>query len=140
MTTEIDPLLLAAELRAALGELVRHVRAADSVLPQPQLGALGWLVREGPHTTAELAERQRVRHQSMARTVHQLLQAGLIGQQPHPTDGRKLVLHATEAGVATLHDQRTRRENRLATTISRDLSPEEQLTLHQAVQLLRRLA
>ncbi|MDH6116028.1 MarR family winged helix-turn-helix transcriptional regulator [Kitasatospora sp. GAS204B] len=132
-------LQLAADLRATLGELVRHVRQ-ESALPQNQAGALGWLVREGPHTTAELADRQRVRHQSMARTVTLLLQAGLIRQERHPTDGRKLVLTATEAGRATLQDQRRRRENQLAEAIERELTEAERLTLAQAVDLLRRIS
>ncbi|MGF1428877.1 MarR family winged helix-turn-helix transcriptional regulator [Kitasatospora sp. LaBMicrA B282] len=132
-------LQLAADLRAALGDLVRQVRHAESALPQSQAGALGWLVREGPHTTAELADRQRVRHQSMARTVTLLLQAGLIRQEPHPTDGRKLVLTATEAGRATLHEQRRRREVHLATAIERELTDPEQATLRAAVELLRRI-
>ncbi|PYC88116.1 MarR family transcriptional regulator [Streptomyces tateyamensis] len=138
-SSEIDPHQLAADLRGALGNLVRHLRTEESVLPQPQAGALGWLVREGPHTTAELAQRQKVRHQSMARTVSQLLAAGLVTQRPHPTDGRKLVLHATETGTATLHEQRTRREARLAAAIAEQLSPEEQRTLAEALALVRRI-
>ncbi|WP_329563249.1 MarR family winged helix-turn-helix transcriptional regulator [Kitasatospora sp. NBC_01266] len=133
-------LQLAADLRATLGDLVRQVRDAASALPQSQLGALGWLVREGPHTTAELADRQRVRHQSMARTVTQLLQAGLIRQERHPTDGRKLVLTATATGRATLADQRRRRESHLAEAIERELTEAERLTLRQAVDLLRRIS
>ncbi|MCX4749709.1 MarR family transcriptional regulator [Kitasatospora sp. NBC_01287] len=132
-------LQLAADLRAALGDLVRRVRHAESALPQNQAGALGWLVREGPHTTAELADRQRVRHQSMARTVALLLQAGLIRQERHPTDGRKLVLTATEAGMATLQGQRRRREQHLAAAIERELTESERQTLRQAVDLLRRI-
>jgi DNA-binding MarR family transcriptional regulator len=138
-SSQIDPLQLAADLRFTLGDLVRRLRAAESELPQPQMAALGWLVREGAHTTAELAERQQVRHQSMARTVSQLLRAGLVRQEPHPTDGRKLVLHATESGAATLSTQRARREAHLAAAITRELTPAEQQTLHQAVVLLRRL-
>ncbi|MFF7631692.1 MarR family winged helix-turn-helix transcriptional regulator [Kitasatospora sp. NPDC008050] len=138
MSTDPASLQLAADLRAAVGDLVRLVRA-DTALPQNQIGALGWLVREGPHTTAELADRQRVRHQSMARTVTLLLQAGLVRQQPHPSDGRKLVLSATEAGVETLHDQRRRREQRLAEAIERELTEPERHVLRQAVELLRRI-
>ncbi|GAB2709151.1 MarR family winged helix-turn-helix transcriptional regulator [Kitasatospora kifunensis] len=137
-STDPQTLQLAADLRATVGDLVRRVRV-DSVLPQSQVGALGWLVREGPHTTAELADRQRVRHQSMARTVTLLLQAGLIRQQPHPTDGRKVVLSATEAGVERLHEQRRRREQRLAEAIERELTEQERLILRQAVELLRRI-
>ncbi|GAA1983018.1 MarR family winged helix-turn-helix transcriptional regulator [Kitasatospora viridis] len=139
MSTDPDPLRLATELRTTIGELVRHLRDTESALPQPQAAALGLLVREGPHTTAELADRQRVRHQSMARTVSQLREAGLIRQEPHPTDGRKLVLHATEAGTAVLQEQRRRREDVMAAAIERELNAEERRLLARAVPLLRRI-
>lgn len=134
-----DPLQLAADLRSTIGELVRHLRTED-VLPQNQAGVLGRLVREGPHTTAELAERQRVRHQSMARTVALLVGAGLVRQEPHPSDGRKLVLHATDAGAEALFEQRRNREGRIAEAIERELTAAEQDLLRQAVPLLRRIS
>ncbi|MDH6132527.1 DNA-binding MarR family transcriptional regulator [Kitasatospora sp. MAA4] len=134
-----DALQLAAELRSTIGELVRHLRTEDE-LPQNQAGVLGLLVREGVHTTSELAERQRVRHQSMARTVALLTEAGLVVQERHPTDGRKLVLSATEAGVRELHAQRSRREGLIAGAIARELSAEEREVLRRGVALLRRLS
>lgn len=136
---EVDPLELAAELRTAIGTLVRTLRPGDE-LPQNQAAVLGWLVREGPHTTSELAALQRVRHQSMARTVALLGEAGLVEQRPHETDGRKLMITATEAGTAALHAQRARREDTIATALTERLTPEERRLLHQAVPLLRKLA
>ncbi|MET8539957.1 MarR family transcriptional regulator [Kitasatospora sp. NPDC004799] len=134
-----DTLELAADLRAALGSLVRSLRGGDE-LPQNQAAVLGLLVRDGRTcTVAELAALQRVRHQSMARTVALMTEAGLVTQQPHPTDGRKLLVTATEAGRTALFDQRTRREHLIATAIESRLSPEEQRLLHAAVPLLRRL-
>ncbi|MFJ2861809.1 MarR family winged helix-turn-helix transcriptional regulator [Kitasatospora sp. NPDC087314] len=134
-----DTLELAADLRAAVGELVRSLRP-DDALPQNQAGVLGLLVRdEHSYTVAELATRQRVRHQSMARTVALLTEAGLVTQQPHPTDGRKLLVTATGAGRAALLEQRARREARIATAIEARLTPEEQERLRAAVELLHRL-
>ncbi|MEV7355376.1 MULTISPECIES: MarR family transcriptional regulator [unclassified Kitasatospora] len=134
-----ETLELAAELRAAIGDLVRSLRPDDE-LPQNQAGVLGVLVRdERACTVAELAEHQRVRHQSMARTVALLTEAGLVTQQPHPTDGRKLLVTATGAGRAALLEQRARREQRIATAIEARLTPEERLTLRAGVDLLRRL-
>jgi DNA-binding MarR family transcriptional regulator len=140
MTEQIDPQQLAFEVRSTIGELARRLRDEESALPQPQIAALGLLVREGPRTTAELAEHQHVRHQSMARTVTQLREAGLIGQRPHPTDGRKVVLHATDEGTALLEDQRRRREDRMAAAIESELSGAEQVTLREAMELLRRIS
>ncbi|MEV8322745.1 MarR family transcriptional regulator [Kitasatospora sp. NPDC056731] len=134
-----ETLELAAELRAAIGDLVRSLRPGDE-LPQNQAGVLGLLVRdERACTVAELAEHQRVRHQSMARTVALLIEAGLVTQQPHPTDGRKLLVTATGAGRAALLEQRARREQRIATAIEARLTPEERLALRAGVDLLRRL-
>ncbi|MFF4379087.1 MarR family winged helix-turn-helix transcriptional regulator [Kitasatospora sp. NPDC001547] len=134
-----DTLELAADLRAAIGSLVRSLRGGDE-LPQNQAAVLGLLVRdEHTCTVAELAALQRVRHQSMARTVALMTGAGLVTQQPHPTDGRKLLVTATEAGRTALLDQRARRERRIAGVIESRLTPEEQHTLRAAVPLLRRL-
>ncbi|MBV6699514.1 MarR family transcriptional regulator [Kitasatospora aureofaciens] len=138
-TPHPDTLDLAAELRAAIGELVRALRP-DDTLPQNQAGVLGLLVRdERAYTVAELAARQRVRHQSMARTVALLTETGLVTQQPHATDGRKLLITATEAGRAALLEQRARREARIAAAIEARLTPEEQAQLRASVDLLRRL-
>ncbi|MCZ4098709.1 MarR family transcriptional regulator [Streptomyces sp. So13.3] len=135
-----ETLELAADLRAALGNLVRFLRHGDE-LPQSQAAALGLLVRdERSYTVAELAELQRVRHQSMARTVALMARAGLVTQQPHPTDGRKLLVTVAEAGRTALLDQRARRERLIASTIESRLNPAEQHQLRAAIDLLERLS
>ncbi|MFE6749683.1 MarR family winged helix-turn-helix transcriptional regulator [Kitasatospora purpeofusca] len=134
-----ETLELAADLRGAIGELVRALRP-DDTLPQNQAGVLGLLVRDDrAYTVAELAALQRVRHQSMARTVALLTEAGLVTQQPHTTDRRKLLVTATGAGRAALYEQRARREARIAEAIEARLTPDERETLRSAVALLRRL-
>ncbi|MFB8235967.1 MarR family winged helix-turn-helix transcriptional regulator [Kitasatospora purpeofusca] len=134
-----ETLELAADLRSAIGELVRALRP-DDTLPQNQAGVLGLLVRDDrAFTVAELAALQRVRHQSMARTVALLTEAGLVTQQPHSTDRRKLLVVATEAGRTALHEQRARREARIASAIEARLTSDERETLRTAVALLRRL-
>ncbi|WP_030247393.1 MarR family winged helix-turn-helix transcriptional regulator [Streptomyces sp. NRRL S-350] len=135
-----DTLELAADLRAALGSLVRSLRGSDE-LPQNQAAVLGLLVRdERSCTVAELADLQRVRHQSMARTVALMTEAGLVTQQPHPTDGRKQLITATGAGRTALLEQRARREHHLADTIEARLTPAERDRLRDAVSLLSRLS
>ncbi|RKT18514.1 DNA-binding MarR family transcriptional regulator [Streptomyces sp. 1114.5] len=134
-----DTLELAADLRAALGSLVRALRDSDD-LPPNQAAVLGLLVRdERSYTVAELADLRRVRHQSMARTVALMTEAGLVAQQPHPTDGRKQLIAVTEAGHTALLDQRARREHHIATAIEARLSTEERQQLRTAVGLLDRL-
>ncbi|MEU6967624.1 MarR family transcriptional regulator [Kitasatospora aureofaciens] len=135
-----DTLDLAADLRAALGNLVRTLRDNDD-LPPNQAAVLGLLIRdERSYTVAELADRRRVRHQSMARTVALMTEAGLVAQQPHPTDGRKQLIAPTDAGRTALLDQRARREHHIATAIETRLSTEERAQLRASVELLQRLS
>ncbi|MFL6052996.1 MAG: MarR family winged helix-turn-helix transcriptional regulator [Actinoallomurus sp.] len=138
--SEVDVNEVAHDLRLVVGRLVRRARSRTDLLPTAQDAVLGHLDREGPMTTSELADRQRVRHQSMARTVGQLIALDLIAPGPHPSDARKTLLTITEAGRAELAGQRTRRAGWLAEAITSELSPEEQRDLARAVALLGRLA
>jgi DNA-binding MarR family transcriptional regulator len=129
----------AADLRPVLGQLVRRVRA-ESGVSIGQLAVLGLLDRDGPQSTSELASAQLVRHQSMARTVSQLVQAGAVDQQPHPSDGRKTQLSISALGRDLLEHERERRVDWLADAIGQELAPEELPVLEQAIELLARLA
>ena len=129
----------AADLRLVLGRLVRRVRRESSVLPLSQMAVLGHLDRNGPQTTSDLAAAERVRPQSMARTVTLLTGERLIDARPHPSDGRKTLLAISPAGLATLTAQRERREGWLAEAIERELTAAERRTLTQSIALLERL-
>jgi DNA-binding MarR family transcriptional regulator len=128
----------AADLRLVLGQLVRRVRAESSV-PIGQLAVLGLLERDGPQSTSDLAAAQLVRHQSMARTVSQLVHAGAVEQHPHPTDGRKTQLTITALGRGLLEHERERRVDWLADAIERELAQDELAVLERATELLARL-
>jgi DNA-binding MarR family transcriptional regulator len=129
----------ASELRLALGRLVRRVRA-ESGVPLGQLAVLGLLDREGPQTTSDLAAVQRVRHQSMARTVGQLVALGHVAPEPHPSDKRKTLLSITPAGRDRLEGERARRVDWLARAMEEQLTVDELRLLEQAAVLLARLA
>ncbi|MEU0227259.1 MarR family winged helix-turn-helix transcriptional regulator [Streptomyces sp. NPDC006284] len=131
--------VLAEELRQAIGQLVRAVRAADT-MPPGEAAVLGHLDRGGPRTTADLAHLRGVTHQSAAKSVKELLGRGLVRAEPHPSDGRKLLLHITEAGRACLRTERERRADWLNTAIRDALGPDEQRQLRDCVPLLTRLA
>ncbi|MET9494373.1 MarR family transcriptional regulator [Streptomyces sp. NPDC006552] len=73
---------------------------------------LGHLDRSGPQTTADLVQRRGVSHRSTANSVTVVLGGGLVRAEPHPTDGRKLLLHVTEDGRAP--PARTRSAHRFA--------------------------
>jgi DNA-binding MarR family transcriptional regulator len=139
MDVATDSALLASELRLILGRIVRRMRA-ETRLPLAQGLVLGRLDRGGPATVSALATAERVRPQSMSQTVSELEADGLVTRRPDPTDRRQLLVELTEAGNATLADERRHREGWLARAIAEDLSPAERRALEAALEPLRRLA
>ena len=129
----------ASELRLVLGQLIRRLRAEYS-FPVAQASVLSRLDREGAQTTSGLAAAERVRPQSMAQTLTELETAGLIGRQPDPADGRRVLIELTTLGRERVLEARGQREDWLAAAITDELDPEEQRTLLAAVPLLRRLS
>lgn len=131
--------LVASELRAVLGRLLRRLRA-EHRFPLSHGAVLGRLDRAGCSSVSELAAHEGVRPQSMAQTVADLEVEGLVARRPDPSDGRRMLVDLTEAGAAALQADRRHREGWLADAIAHELSPEEQRVLETAVGLLRRLA
>ncbi|MFD7667527.1 MarR family winged helix-turn-helix transcriptional regulator [Streptomyces sp. NPDC059788] len=134
----MDEEVLAEELRQSVGELVRAVRVVDA-MPPGEAAALGFLDRSGPLTTADLAHLRGVTHQSVAKSVKELVAGGLVRTEPHPGDGRKLLLHITDAGRARLRRERARRAHTLDAAIRELFGPEERRQLRDCVDLLSRL-
>lgn len=130
---------LAADLRVVLGQLVRRLRA-EHRFPLTQAAVLGRLDREGTTSIGSLAVAEKVRPQSMAQTVADLQEAGLISRRPDPADGRRTLIELTQEGRRTLQEYRRDREGWLVQALERDLSESEQRALARAVELLRRLA
>jgi DNA-binding MarR family transcriptional regulator len=129
---------LAADLRTVVGRLVRRFRQ-DRTLPAPQFGALGWLYRRGPKTTSELAALERVRQQSMAHTVLQMEAAGLVQRRADEHDGRKVLIELTHEGHESMEDFMRVGESWVSEAIEHELTPEEQLMLARAIELMGRL-
>jgi DNA-binding MarR family transcriptional regulator len=131
--------LVASELRVVIGQLVRRLRAEHS-FSLAQGAVLGRLDREGARSTSDLASAERVRPQSMAQTVSELEEGGLISRRPDPADGRRALLELTAEGRETLEAERRQRVGWLTDAISEQLTEEEQAALGEAVALLARLA
>ena len=139
METGSDTAPLASELRVVLGQLLRRLRA-EHRFPISQGTVLGRLDREGPRAVSDLAAAERVRPQSMAQTVGDLEDVGLVERRPDPSDGRRASVSLTAAGRKALEADRRHREGWLVKAIEEELTPEEQRTLGDSVSLLRRLA
>lgn len=126
------------ELRTVLGRLIRRLRA-EAALPMRQTTVLARLEREGPQSTSDLAERERMRPQSMAETVKELEAAGFVRRDADPTDGRRQLVALTPDGRQALKTDRSRREDWLARALAERLTAEERATLVRAIGLLERL-
>jgi DNA-binding MarR family transcriptional regulator len=127
------------DLRIVLGRLVRRLRV-ENTLPLRHATVLARIERDGPLGTSDLAQRERMRPQSMAETIKELVVEGFVMRDADPTDGRRWLIALTTTGRATLLRDRARREEWLATAIARELTSREQETLARAVSLLSRLA
>src|SRR3954447_26413437 len=110
---------LAATLRIAVMRLARRLRAErpETDLTLSQLAALASVDRHGPVTLGALAAHERVQPPSMTRIVGALADRGLVTRVAHQTDGRQVMVAATDAGRDLLREDRRRREAWLAQAV-----------------------
>ena len=134
MSDDVD---LAEELRAAVGDFVRRVRAHDT-MPAGQAAVLGHLGRAGSLSIAELARREQVRHQSMTRTVGLLAEQGLVELGTAETDRRQVVVAITGEGSERLATERHARASAIAGAL-RELTPDERSIATRIPEILKKL-
>lgn len=123
----------------SLGRRLRLERAAGG-RTSLELSVLGQLHRRGPLTPGEIAGAERVRPQTLTRTLTSLAAAGLVSRADHPRDGRRVLLGLTEAGLAALRRDMAERDSWLALTMTATLSSTELEILRLAAGLLERVA
>jgi DNA-binding MarR family transcriptional regulator len=136
----VDSTELAARLASLSTVLQRHLARANAGegLTRARLSALALLVLGGPRTLGELAAAERVRPPTMTRLVHAMEADGLVAREPHPSDGRSIILRATPKGERQLEIGRSRQIAPLAEAISA-LDRAERRQLEDAADLLGRL-
>src|SRR3954452_17189591 len=124
---------LAITLREAITRLNRRVRQARPVgdLTFSQLSALTSLQLAGALTPRELADVERVQPPTMTKIVGKLEDRGLVARIPHPTDGRQVILAATEQGRAVYAQFERARNEWLARELA-SLSPDDRDVLSRA--------
>ena len=132
----------ARAIRRGLMGLTRRMRSERTGMPlnASKLTALGWLFRKGPITPTELAELERIRPQSLTRTLAALEEDGLVRRQPGSHDRRQSLVAITEQGRAALEADMRQRDIWLDAAMDRCLSPTEREMLRLAAQLMTRLA
>jgi len=122
-----------------LAQRMRLERTDDALNPS-KLILLGWLMRKGPLTPGELAALERVRPQSLTRTLASLEEDGLISRRAGVNDRRQSIITITERGYAAFSHDMRERDTWLATVMMQKLSPTEREILRLATQLMERLA
>lgn len=122
---------------ARLSRRLRQERQSD--LTPTQLSVL-WSIRElGAATPSAIATLEQVRPPSITRSLSHLVDAGLAAREPHPGDGRQVLISISDKGEAVLDDERNRRDLWLAQRMA-ELTTTELATLRKAAGLLERLA
>jgi len=129
------------DLRIAILRLSRRMRLerAGEDVTDGQLAVLSVLWKEGPQTLGSLAEHDRVTPPSMNRTVNALVEASLVTRESSPDDGRKVLITATEAGLAIARETKRRRVAWFARQLD-TLTPQERASIDAATPILRQLA
>lgn len=134
----------AYEVMRAMTRLRARLRSETWSDDQPwswsQLATLVRIVDGGPTTTSDLAAAEHVRRQSMAETIAALRADGLVEAAPDPTDGRKLLISASEKGRSLRKAIPEARGAWLTTAISEQLDTDEIATLRSAAAIMQRLA
>lgn len=136
---DVNALVLAENLRVAVGKFVRSVKTQANTPTTSQSETLSLLDRAGPLSVAELADRRNVKHQSMRLVAVQLEAEGLISKMPNPADGRSQLLSITDKGEKVLSRASEARASQIASLINDRLSAEDRQTLSAAVGIIERL-
>ncbi|MEU0535936.1 MarR family winged helix-turn-helix transcriptional regulator [Amycolatopsis tolypomycina] len=138
-----DQLLQATtDLRVALGRLVRRLRQGytDGEPTLPERSVLSRLDRDGPATPGCLADLERVKPQAMGVTLAGLVERGLVERRKDDSDGRKVLMSVTEAGVKLLTDRRSETGRQMAAVLADKFTEAERRDLIAAIPLIERLA
>lgn len=129
---------LANDLRIVCQRLARRVRFESTAALAPHQLAVLMKLRTDPHTPTWLAEAERVSTPSMSRTVNCLVEDGLVQRDPHPEDGRQVLVSLTDQGRAAVQNAMVDRNTWMMQRLE-PLSASELAHLREAVELLEKV-
>lgn len=143
-TSDLDPARTALALSTAVGRLRSRLRLEggtfETGLTITQLSTLQRVIDNGAMTGSALATAEHVRPQSMWEIVAALAKQNLVERQPDPTDGRKLLVVATDRGRELVARVYASREAWLTKAVAAVTDKREHRVLREAAALLDRLA
>jgi len=122
---------------ARLNRRLRQERRSD--LTPTQLSVLGTIKQLGPSTPGQVAAHERVQPPSLTRTLTGLIDLGFVLREPHPDDGRQVLVSLSSDGHAVLDAERERRDAWLHEQLQ-ELTSDERRILRAAADLFERLA
>ena len=140
-TDDIDIDIDIATLRAAVLVLARRLRhqVAGDEISTTEGAVLGHLGRCGAMTPGQLARAEHIQPPSMTRVIELLERREFVRREPHPTDGRQILVTRTEAGDAFVQASKQIRSAWLRERIDQ-LEPASRQALADATDALSRLA
>lgn len=126
-------------LRLMLLRTARQIRTRsnNSITPS-QLAVLGTIIRNGPLTVKQIAEREHVKPPSVSKIVAALETTGYVKRQVDPHDRRCSPLCATPAGHAYADEVRAAGRTWLADRVD-ELDDTEVDAIERAMPALERL-
>ena len=128
-------------MATAVVRLHRRLKAEriDDQIGDTHYSVLVFLVKQGPHSLKDLSVRERVTPPSMNQTVNALETAGYVERHDDPDDRRKVLIQATEQGIAIAKQTRRLRHAWLNSRL-KDLPAPDRDALDRAAQILRQIA
>lgn len=127
------------ELRTAVMRLARRLRQErDDRLTPSQLSVLGDLAQHGPTTPGALAAMEQVRPPTMSRILAALEEDGWVAREPHPQDGRQIVITLTPQALEWIDTYREARDRWLRDRLG-EMPKEERDLILRAAPLLAKL-
>jgi DNA-binding MarR family transcriptional regulator len=132
---------VATSLVDSVGLLARRLRSLPTAgeLTQAEARTLGRLALMDSATAADLARAENVTPQSIGATLRALERRGLVARQPDASDGRRIRLTVTRAGLEVTGTKRDARGEQIATALA-EFTDQELDQLLAAVPLLEQLA
>lgn len=137
---------LATELRITLGRIGRRFAqlyaegGTASGLAFTEASVLSRLSREGPSSPSSLAGMEQVTPQAVGSVVSALEAQGLVTRSPDPTDGRKVIVALTDAGISEFGKRTRSLTSHLEDVLERELTRKERAEIAAVVPLLERIA